>query len=122
MAEKDWKYAAEKKDINLGIKGLDESVRFIVEMAMEGSDNTKEPTCAALHKEGVSYKDIQMMVKVLKNPKTTLQADKEGHMMFNGHNFDEAGKYMAESLFKGDFGKMGWLFAASMDKELNPSP
>lgn len=33
--EKEWKYAIEKKDIKMGIKGLDESVGFILDMAME---------------------------------------------------------------------------------------
>lgn len=45
--EKEWKYAMEKKDINLGIKGLDESVKFIVDMALE-HDEKHQPLCAVI--------------------------------------------------------------------------
>lgn len=48
--------------------------------------------------------------------------DEEGHWSFNGQSFDEAAKWMGESYFKGDFGKVGYIFAATMDKEIHMTP
>lgn len=119
--EKEWKESFEKKDLKLGIHGLDESVRFIVDMALE-TDEEKKPLCAVIDQDREAWKDVKEMVAALKDPRRTLQADKEGHLMFNGKDISEAGKWMAESLMKKDFGKLGWLFAATMDKELHPDP
>lgn len=64
--------------------------------------------------------EVKKMVEALKDPKRTLQANKEGHLMFNGQDIGESEKWMAEALMKKDFGKLGWIFATTMDKELTP--
>lgn len=61
QVEEDWKMAVEKKDLRYSIKGLDESVGFIVDMALE-MDDKKQPLCAVIDQKREAWGDVKRMV------------------------------------------------------------
>lgn len=88
-----------KKDIAVGIKGLDTMVGFIVDLAEERGEDKKTPICMTIDKSREAWKDVGEMIKILKNPDTTLKMDGR-RFTFNGKDISEAGKWMADSYMK----------------------
>lgn len=87
-ADMEMKKAFHEKNPMEGIKSLDTFVEFIVDMAREhtekGENGEPVPLCKVVDAKTSNWKDVVEMIKLLKDPKTTLQVNKEGKFMFNG--------------------------------------
>lgn len=80
----------------LGVKGLDDMVRFVVDMATEKVMG-KIPKCEFLQSKDLNWKELGIAVKELRDPKTTLRVYHD-HFYFNRQNIDREAEWMGKSV------------------------
>ena len=82
------------KDENEGVMGLNEMVKFIMDMKNEGDNRSGRYTCEAFRGEQLNWSKALFAVGELMNPETGIQTSR-GYLTFNHHDIEKEGYEMA---------------------------
>lgn len=113
-ANADIKKMFENRDKDEGVKGLDEMLRFIIDMAMEKNDEGSH-TCEAFGNMDMKYEDLKAILDLQKNPETTMKM-MDGHFTFNGHDLDHEADWMVREYAETNFVAFGFALGDTLAK------
>lgn len=120
MATKELFVAMEKQDPKIAIKGLDDELMFMMDLAFEKDEKTHDPICEMVNKEPDNWSYARKIGALMKNKETTIQADKDGNLMFNGKDFMGTVKKMEEAFKKKEMGWVGYIFGEGLMAQVAP--
>ena len=103
------------RDKDAGVKGLDEMVRMVVDMAMEKDADTGIHKCEAFGDMDLKYDDLKAVLELLKNKDTTMQM-MDGHFTFNNQNLDHEADWMVREFAETNFVGFGFALGDTLAK------
>jgi len=104
----------EHRDKNEGVKGLDELIRFVIDMAMEKTAEGQHK-CEAFGDMDLKYDDLKEVLELLKNPETTMKME-GGHFTFNHQNLDREADWMVHEYVETNFIGFGYALGDTLAK------
>jgi hypothetical protein len=120
-ADEEFKFALVKKDAKDAIKAIDEMIYFIIELIKEDYPRTHVEVCRDFKSEDAQWGDLELILKELKDPQTTLEENSDRHIFFNKMDITSASHSIVEDYLKSDFGRLGYNLGDLLQKESKPA-
>jgi predicted house-cleaning noncanonical NTP pyrophosphatase (MazG superfamily) len=102
------------RDKNEGVKGLDDLIRFVIDMAMEKAPSGQHK-CEAFGDMDLKYDDLKKVLELLKAPESTMKME-GGHFTFNGANLDREADWMVHEYVETNFIGFGYALGDTLAK------